>query len=175
MRNLKPVRLNELKLEAAFLLKDLKSNSSQIPEALSRFKVIPGLSDKTDTLITQGKHVKLKHAYQVLALERGFENWSDLKHFVVEKDCLYRPHLVPYVHSWFKQYRTAVEYHQKHGGYLLAFWGDIIVCGEEYIKGLELDTCQTEWQAVAFDWMKPMDQVAWQVLCEKAKTNYLKL
>ena len=175
MHNLKPVRLNELKLEATFLLKDLKNNSRQTSETLSRFKVIPSFSNKADTLITQGKHVKLKHAYQVLALERGFKNWSDLKHFVVEKDCLYRPHLVPYVHSWFKQYQPAMEYHQKHGGYLLAFWGDIIVCGEEYIKGLELDACQAEWQAVAYDWVRPVDQMAWQVLSEKAKSNYLKL
>jgi len=32
-----------------------------------------------------------------------------------------------------KDYHAAHAYHQKHGGYLLSFWKDYVVCGEEYI------------------------------------------
>ena len=175
MRNLKPVRLNELKLEATFLLKDLKSNSGRTPAVLSKFKLLPCFAGKTDDDLLSHQVVKLKHAYQFLALSRGFESWGALKQYIVDKDCMYRPYLVPYVHSWFNDYPSATKYQQKNGGYLLAFWDDIIICGEEYIKGLNLNKYKEEWQAIAFDWVKPKDPEAWHYLREKAKSNYLKL
>jgi len=41
---------------------------------------------------------------------------------------------------------------QKHGGYLLSFWKDYVVCGEEYIARIGLGDYQKQWQSIGYDW-----------------------
>ncbi|WP_157493843.1 hypothetical protein [Fulvivirga imtechensis] len=174
MSNLTPIRLNELKLQANFLLKDLKSNSERAEAATSRFSKLPYfahvLSDKSSLPVSQ---VRLKHAYEVIALENDFPNWSSLRQYVVEKDCLYRGSLVAFVHSWFQNYAEAEAYLNKNGGYLLAFWNDFIICGPEYVKGLGLHSYQSYWERIHYNWIKPADLQAWELLRSRAKEIYV--
>jgi hypothetical protein len=174
MKTLSPVRLHELKTQAAFLLKDLKSNSDRKLKSANRFLQLPFYSDKTtDWIISNADQIQLKHAYQLIAFENGFKTWADLKRTVIEKDCLYRSNGVAFIHSWFKDYQKAEAYHLKNGGYLLSIWKDFIVCGNEYIECLRLHHLPEDWKKIGYNWAKPKDKDAWFRLFEKASLNYL--
>lgn len=169
MPQIKPIRLAVLKLQAGLLYKDLKRNDQKAISRLMRFPKF-GYIIKDREL---QERIKLKHAYRILALEYGFESWTELKEAVVDKDCLYRPALVPLVHAWFGDYDQAQAYFSRHGGYLLSFWNDIIVCGSEYIHGLGLGGLDTHWRRIGFDWVRPADKQAWEFLSTCAKKSYL--
>ena len=173
MDNLKPTSLRKLKVQARFLLKELQSSSGKSGNAADRFIQIPFFLHKPANWIQEhADSVQLKHAYQVIAIESGFETWSALKQQVTEKDCLYKPSCVGFIHSWFKKYPDAEKYLNKHGGYLLTFWKDFIVCGKEYIDGLGLGQYEEQWKRMGHNWVKPSDAQAHQFLKEVAIKNY---
>jgi hypothetical protein len=174
MNTLKPVRLHALKKGAVFLLKDFNSVSPASLQAANRLLQLPVFSGKTvQWMKDHAGSIQLKHAYQVLALEAGFNTWAALKQSVIQQDYLYRSAGVPYVHAWFKDYAAAEVYFLQHGGYLLCFWKDFIVCGKEYIRCLGLDSYEAYWQKTGGNWLKPQDQAAWQFLQQQAINNYL--
>ena len=173
MNDLKPVRLHKLKTQASFLLKELKRNSANPLQAANRFLQIPFCSGKTsDWIINNPDSIQLKHAYHVIAIETGFKTWAELKHTVVENDCLYKPGCVGFIHAWFKNYQPAEIYFRKHGGYLISFWKDIAVCGEEYISGIGLGEYKEQWKNIGYNWVKPNNRNAFQFLKETAKKKY---
>ncbi|MTI32281.1 hypothetical protein [Xanthovirga aplysinae] len=175
MDSLTPVRLRELKVQATILLKEFKTNFSQeAEEVAARFLQIPYFSNETvDYLLKHSDKVKLKDAYFLIALEKGFKNWAELKQEVVEKDCLYKPSGIAFVHGWFRNYNEAEAYFQQNGGYLLYFWNDFIVCGKEYIECLELGSYTLQWKKIGYNWQNPLDPEAHQFLKGKAQRNYL--
>jgi hypothetical protein len=174
MNILKPIRLRELKTQASFLLKDLHSQSDLSLQSANRLLQISDFSGKTENwLIQHAGSIQLKHAYSVIAYENGYKTWADLKHFVIENDCLYRPSGVAYVHQWFNNYQQAETYFKEHGGYLLMFWNDFVVCGKEYISSIGLGNYQEQWDKIGRNWAKPADNNAFQFLKETAKKNYL--
>ena len=173
MDDLKPIRLYKLKAQATFLLKELKSSSANSHQAANRFLRVPFFSGKTsDWIINHTGSVQLKHAYYVIAIEAGFKTWAELKHTVVENDCLYKPGCVGFIHAWFKNYQQAEIYFRKHGGYLISFWKDIVVCGEEYISCIGLGEYKEQWKNIGYNWVKPKDGKAFQFLKETAAKNY---
>jgi hypothetical protein len=174
MNVLKPVRLNELKTQAAFLLKDLRSKPGVSHKSANHFLQLSDFSDKTENwLIENADAVQLKHAYRVIAHENNFKDWAGLKHFVIENDCLYRASGVAYIHRWFTDYQQAEIYFKKHGGYLLSFWNDFVVCGKEYISCLGLGDYPDRWAAIGYNWVKPAENKSFEFLKEAAKNNYL--
>lgn len=174
MNKLKPVRLAALRTEAAFLLKHLRRHPPDVNTAAQRLLQLPVFSGRSiDWLVAQNNEIKLKHAYQTLAIERGFSSWQQLKQAVVENDCLYRPAAVPFIHAWFKEYAPAETYFRQHGGYLLCFWKDFIVCGKEYIHYLGLDVYEEGWKKIGYNWVKPANRLHWQRLRQQAINNYL--
>lgn len=173
MNNLKPVRLSELKTQASFLLKDLRNISDLSRKSAKRFLTVPCFSLNTEHwIIEHADSVQLKHAYVVIALENGFNNWADLKQAVIEKDCLYKPCCVSFIYAWFSNYEQAEAYFQKNGGYLIAFWKDFVVCGKEYISCLGLSQYEEQWKSMGYNWVNPKNEKAFQFLKEAAKNNY---
>jgi hypothetical protein len=174
MDNLKPTRLSTLRTHVSFLLKDVKNNSPDAGHTAKRFLQIPFFRNKTiDWILGHLETVQLKHAYQVIAIENGFLSWAALKQYVTEKDCLYCPAGIAYIHAWFNDYPKAAAYHQLHGGYLLAFWKDFVVCGKEYIRSLQLDSYGEYWKQIGYNWVQPQQEKAFSILKEKAIKNYL--
>lgn len=174
MTTLKPVRLTHLKTQASFLLKEL--HYSRDSNVSSRFLQLSIFSGKSSSWIIENiEAIKLKHAFEVIALENGFSNWATLKNFVVEKDCLYRSGHVGLIYAWFDDYQKAENYLLKHGGYLITFWKDYIVCGDEYIDCLDLLIYKDHWRRIGFNWAKPVDYDSWKFLYTQAKENYIKL
>jgi len=78
-----------------------------------------------------------------------------------------------FLNHWFATYEQAREQLDVHGGYLLQYRTSYFVCGEGYIKFLELDSFKSEWEAIGYDWVRPTDKKAWEVIFKKAKANYL--
>lgn len=175
MNSLKPIRLRQLKIKAALLLKDLAgADAGRALETASRFLQIRTFADKhPEWLIHNKSVVRLKHAYHLIATEYGFKTWAELKQAVVTSDCLYRPSAVAFIHSWFKDYAFAEKYFLDHGGYLLCFWKDYIVCGEEYITRLGLGGFTEEWKLIQYNWVRPENQAAFLRIREQAIKNYL--
>ena len=174
MNNLKPIRLSDLKTQAVFLIKDLKNNPDLSSKSAKRFLQISCFSGNTeDWLIEHYDIVQLKHAYNVIALENRFNTWADLKKTVIENDCLYKSGCVGFIHAWFNDYQKAEIYFRQHGGYLLSFWKDFVVCGKEYISCIGLSQYDDHWKSIGYNWAKPNDKKAFQLLNEKAKNNYL--
>jgi hypothetical protein len=174
MNSLKPVRLSELKIQASFLLKDLKRQTELAPSSANRFLQLTDFRGKTaNWLAEHADTVLLKHAYKVIAHENNFREWADLKHTVIENDCLYRSSCVAYIHQWFSDYRQAEIYFQKNGGYLLTFWKDFVVCGKEYIACIGLSDYEDMWKKIGYNWSKPAEIKAFQSLKEIATKNYL--
>ncbi|MBK6264840.1 hypothetical protein JKA74_07315 [Marivirga sp. S37H4] len=173
MNNLRAIRLSDLKIQASFLLKNLRNKPDSTSESVKRFLQIPSFSLKSEEwLIENSGFVKLKHAYAVIAHENGFHSWIDLKETVIKNDCLYNPSCVGIVYAWFKNYSDAEEYFKKNGGYLLTFWRDYVVCGNEYITCIGLNQYEEQWQAIGYNWVHPKDNKAFQYLQKMAKTNY---
>ena len=93
----KPFNLAEAKIQAAILLKSLRSSDS--PMAAKRFSRLPEFSDLTTPDLLQQK-IKHKHALTVIAIENGFQSWIDLKiqiNFIVGG----------YLNLWFANYTEA--------------------------------------------------------------------
>ena len=172
MNNLKPTRLGILKKQANRVYKEFTGEIADVAAA-GYFIKIPAFAGKTTAQLLQHKDsVKLKHAYNVVALLHGFDNWTALREFVIRQDCLYISKGVPFIHAWFSDYTQAVKYQENHGGYLLCFWKDIIVCGNEYINCLNLGLHTEHWKAINYNWVKPANAEAWQFLYEKACLHY---
>lgn len=175
MDNLKPTQLSKLKIQASFLLKDLKGNPAKSRNSAKRFLKIPFFSNKTDDwVINHSDLVQLKHAYHLLAIENGFKTWADLKFNVIKNDCLYKSSGVAYIYAWFKDYQNAELYHQKHGGYLITIWKDFVVCGKEYIRCIGLNQYEESWKRIGYNWARPKNKEAWHFLKEQARKNYIK-
>src|SRR5690554_712833 len=162
-----PSHLISFRKEAKTLFKSLPHNSDL------RFrlaKVYPFLADQ--------RHIRhpfqLKHIYHLMALEYGFNNWSEMKEYIIEQDMLYKKSGVAVIHSWFPSYSLALAYFKKNGGYLLKFWDDYVVCGPEYIKLLNLHTYAQQWQLIGYNWVEPAHLEAYHTLYNTARELYLK-
>jgi hypothetical protein len=174
MNILKPVRLSHLKTQAVFLLKDLRSNSLESKRAAAQFLKIPAFSGRTIQWILDNTDAfKLKDALLVIALNNGFSSWTDLKKLVIQQDCLYRSSHVGLIYAWFSNYEKAAIYHKQNGGFLIKFWKDFAVCGNEYISCLSLSEYPDHWKRIGYNWVKPADQQAWEFLNQKAVERYL--
>jgi hypothetical protein len=166
--------LEELKIQASILLKDLNSNEPErFLKAAARFKNEPKFAEiPTDELLKTD--IKRKHALAVLAHERGFKSWENLRDDIIAKECLHRPMGgSSFLNHWFATYEQAREQLDAHGGYLLQYRSSYFVCGAGYIKFLGLDSFKSEWERIGYDWVKPADKKAWDVIFKKAKENYL--
>jgi hypothetical protein len=171
---LKPVRLTHLKTQATFLLKDLRSGSLESKDTAAQFLNLSVFSERTTQwILDHFDEIKLKDALLVIALKYGFKSWADLKREVICEDCLYRSSKVGLIYAWFSDYGKAATFHQQHGGYLIRFWKDFAVCGDEYITALSLVEYPDYWTKIGYDWVKPCDLQAWRFLNEKAIDNYL--
>lgn len=166
MKTLQAVRLSTLKKEAKLLHKSIKNDYSI---AVKRYMNLPHFSNLLPN------EIKLKHAFQVIAIEYGYDNWNDLRSDIIERDMLFRKNGVGLVHKWFKQYNKALLYHQRNGGYLLRFWNDYVICGHEYIELINLSDYQNEWKVIGYNWIEPKSGVAFKRLRKAAERAYLSL
>jgi hypothetical protein len=72
-----------------------------------------------------------------------------------------------HLNKWFSHYSEAKEEQKKTGGYLLPYKNQFFICDENFITSLGFNPKDENWNAIAFDWVKPSNQQAWQRLNEQ--------
>lgn len=148
--------VEECKIQASILLKALRSSDFA---AAKRLQILPEFKSLSQEEILQ-MDIKRKHALTVIALEKGFQSWSELK-------CQLPFIRGGFLNQWFKNYEDAKTYLQANGGFLLPYQKQFLVCDSDYITHLGFDAEDKDWQLIRYDWAKPANQKAWQRLYKK--------
>lgn len=168
-------RLNELKIKACLLLKDLKSNNPEKSQkAATQFIKLPFLANLTaQELISQKELIQLKHALWLMALQHSCNSWTDLRYKIIYEDCLYYENWSAMLNHWFKDLAEARAFGAAQGGYLLSYRQYYFVCDADFITQLNLQNLQNDWETIGFDWTLAQHTPSWQRLFQAAKHNYL--
>lgn len=169
-------RLQEQKTRASILLKHLKGeDSTRQHKAAERFLQLPFLQlSNAQAILNDTDFYRLKHAYHVLAVENGFDNWAAFREAIITEDCMYTAGCGAYLNVWFKHYPEAAAYHLANGGYLLQYRKDYYVAEHAVIEVLGLQNLSAEWKAMGNNWVQPANKEAWEKIYNVAKENYLK-
>lgn len=156
----KPFSIDEAKVQASILLKSLHSHDREkANRAAKRFKRLPEFAKLSLDEIFQ-IDIKRKHALAVIANDKGFKSWADLKTQI--------PFIIGgFLNKWFAHYPEAKSYLQLQGGFLLPFKHQFFICDANYIKQLGFDPADPDWVLIKFDWEKPANRIAWQRLHKK--------
>ena len=153
----------ECKIQASILLKSLHSNDKiTAQKAAKRFQRLSEFKSLSIEEIIQAD-IKRKHALAVIAIEKDFESWSHLK-------CQLPFIRGGFLNQWFANYADAKSYQQLNGGFILPFKKQFFICDADYINNLGFSAEDKDWQLIGFDWVHPMDKVAWQRLYKKWMT-----
>lgn len=152
--------IKECKIRASLLLKALRSTDSDAAlKAAKRFQRAPQFKELSFDDIQQFD-MKRKHALAVIALEKGFESWADLK-------CQLPFIKGGFLNHWFANYADAKDKQKSAGGFLLPYQKQYIVCDQDYMKNLGFDTSDPDWEKIGYDWAQPENQQAWKRLYQK--------
>jgi len=156
----KSFSVKECKIQASILLKSLHSNQlTQIMQAAKRFQQLPEFAEISLETIAHAE-IKHKNALAVIALEKGFASWADLK-------CQLPFIRGGFLNQWFKNYDDAKSYLQSNGGFLFPFQNQFFVCNSDYLNNLGFNSEDSDWKLIKFDWVKPKDKEAWKRLYKK--------
>ncbi|WP_019216596.1 hypothetical protein [Legionella tunisiensis] len=155
----KSFRVNECKIQASILLKSLHSQDmSTSQQAVKRFQRLPELAPFSLTELPA--RIQRKHALAVIALEKGFKCWEDLK-------CQLPFIQGGFLNKWFASYLEAKAHLQINGGFLLPYRNQFFICDANYIKNLGFNPEDTDWLLIGYDWNTPNHREAWQRLYKK--------
>lgn len=149
--------ISECKIKASILLKELRAADLERSQAAAkRFKRLAEFSKLSIDAICNAD-IKRKHALAVIALEKGFQSWSELK---------YQLPLIRggFLNHWFASYDEAKSFQKANGGYLFPYKSQCFIANEDYLRNLGLDPNDTDWALILFDWVKPANNKAWQRL-----------
>ena len=171
--------LDEYKTQAVLLLKQLRSDDSQVSfKAAERFQQLPHLLNTTVAEIAASDEVKLKHALNVIALEHKHDNWADFKQLLERKEnfraklkdqytLVYPQRCSHIMNGWHPNYDSAKDELKEIGGYLFPYKNQFFICDRGYIHTLGLDPDDPDWKLIDWDWVQPADQAAWERLNTK--------
>lgn len=153
----KSFSVEECKVQASVLLKSLRKDRAE--QAAKRFRRLPEFENLSIADITQ-RQIKRKDALRVIAIEKGFNSWEQLK-------CQLPFIRGGFLNKWFANYSDAKSYLQLNSGFLLPFKSQYFVCDEHYMANLGFKPNDPDWKLIGFDWEKPSDVEAWKRLYNK--------
>lgn len=168
-------RLTRHKNQANLLLKHFRSEDKDVSvKAAERLLQLPFLKHSNATTILEDRDFfRLKHAYGVIAIENGSDNWSAFREQIIQEDCMYTSACGAYLNVWLNNYEEAKVHQQTHGGYLLSYRQHFYIGTDEVVATLRLDHLKEEWAAIGYDWVQPQDNDAHKTIYKQAKANYL--
>lgn len=156
----KSYSIYECKIQASILLKSLHSNDLAISQkAAKRFQTLPEFKSLSlpEIIKTDIKH---KHALAVIAAEKGFNSWTELK-------CQLPFIRGGFLNHWFANYDEAKSYQKINGGFLLPFKNQFFICDANYINHLGFNSEDPDWKLIEYDWIHPIHKDAWHRLYKK--------
>lgn len=156
----KSFSVDECKIQASILLKSLYSNqTANSHQAAKRFQILPEFKNLSFSEIIKAD-IKRKHALAVIAIEKRFKSWADLK-------CQLPFIRGGFLNQWFAIYAEAKSYQKLNGGFILPFKNQIFICDADYINHLGFDAEDQDWKLIEYDWICPANQDAWHRLYKK--------
>jgi hypothetical protein len=152
--------VKEGKIQASILLKSLRSSDCEkSKQAAKRFQRLPEFKESSlDEIIKT--EIKRKSALAVIATEKGFISWTELK-------CQLPFVRGGFLNHWFSSYKQAKIHHKLNGGFLLPYKKQFFICDADYIKNLGFNPDDPDWKLIGFDCAKPDNNEAWKRLYKK--------
>jgi len=145
-----------LKSHARILHRDVISTH---PGALSRIRRLRELRDLDDANLSL--QVQRRHCLTVIARELGFQGWGHAVHSLRDTTTfgrlLYPPRCGGHTNIWCASYEEAQMVHAQKGGYLLAYQTQFFVVEDDYIRTLDLDPEDPDWNRIGHNWVEPVD------------------
>ena len=162
MNNLsRPFSLNEAKIQAQILLKNISSADDNLAQQAS--KRLSNLQLVLDG--SNSNKIQLKLALVIIANEHGFSSWVNLKnYFSLTGLTKFEPYKGGFLNQWFSLYGDAKAVLQQTGGYLLPYKNQFCICESGYIEYIGLNEQISDWQNINYNWIEPADMEAWQRL-----------
>jgi hypothetical protein len=74
-----------------------------------------------------------------------------------------------FLNQWFTTYEDARTLREAEGGYLLPFKTQFFVTVAGGITELGLDPQDPDWKRIGWDWVRPLDWDAWELLRDKRR------
>ena len=75
-----------------------------------------------------------------------------------------------FLNQWFTRYEDARALRESQGGYLLPYKNQFFVTVAEAIVELGLDPNDPDWERIGWDWVRPTDSEAWELLRDKRRS-----
>lgn len=131
----------------------------QATQAAKRFQRLPEFEKYSLESICCAEF-KHKNALAVIAQEKGFASWADLK-------CQLPFIRGGFLNQWFAHYADAKFYLQLNGGFLFPYKNQFFVCDVDYVDNLGFDAKDPDWKLIGYDWENPDNKEAWWHLYKK--------
>jgi hypothetical protein len=157
----KSFSLNECKIQASILLKQLRRTSNI--ELINTFRQLPMFLNMDNAQIC--RNVKLKHALHIIANKYGFFCWNNLKSYFEKTGITAFKMHSGFLNHWFSNYLEAKAYLNTHrDNFLLPYKQHFVVCKAECIEHMGLDPQNSNWALIQHNWVEPQDYKAWEAL-----------
>lgn len=160
----KTFSLDECKIQASILLKQLHLQNPQQLITLNRFRLLPIFA--TENALTIIKNVKRKHALAIIAIEYGFNSWSNLKTYFDKTILTTFIMHSGFLNQWFASYKEARAYLASNSttSFLLPYKHQFFVCEANCIESFGLNPNDPNWQLIGYNWIEPSNIAAWEQL-----------
>lgn len=153
--------INRLKNEARLLHRKAAGGDAR---ALARIRKVHEKFDLDDESLRP--LVKRRHSLSALARELGFAGWTHAAQVLRGGDAtdfgklLYPNRCWAHTNIWSASYPEAQRIRHESGGYLLAYRNHYLIVDADYIRTMGLDPADEDWQAIGFDWVRPVSPEA---------------
>ncbi len=158
----RPFTLEESKIQAQILLKNLNSTNAEIvSNAKNRFINVAIFATTDDIPML----AKLKHALGVIATENSFDSWIYLKtYFDKTRHTNFVMHS-GFLNQWFSTYKEAKSYLSAQPNcFLLPYKKYFVICESDCIEYMGFDLQDNNWTLIHHNWVEPIDYHAWEAL-----------
>lgn len=162
--------VEELKIRARVLQRGLANEN---PSAIARLaglrelrRVPKRAPASEETRCAMLPEIRLKHCLALVAREAGFSDWNHASAVLRGESTddfgtlLCAAGSPAHWNIWSASYDEARAIRAEHGGYLLAYKRQFLICDRFYIEELGLDPDDPDWEAIARDWVQPPELAA---------------
>jgi hypothetical protein len=148
--------ISDLKAQARILHRQVLAHEAPAVARVQRLDELRG--HDTASLAAQ---VRRRHCLAVIALELGFQGWSNLVAVLRGADStdygtlLYPRGAEVHWNIWSASYEEAQAIHQQQGGYLLAYRRHFFITDRYFVDTIGLDPDDPDWALIGWDWVRP--------------------
>ena len=161
--------INYFKARANILLKQLRQTDLIVESELRhRLEQCGQLA-----ILQQRSPIKRKQALTIIALEAGFDSWSELKRQLELENAIdFQTFFCfngtgGFLNHWFNNYQQAKSLQLDRGGIVLPYRHQFFVAKKGYLERLGFSQDDADWQAIEYDWIVPKSLAAKQKIMQR--------